>query len=866
MFVTSRSRWWLWGLAGLLVVNSVYLASAAAPVGSWYLANVLLHLILGLGLMAPLTIWMWRRRGSRAGIGWALLLLSALAGLALVVLGNRSALRPLVWAHLGLAIVGFTVLLTTVHRRWRAAFAGLVAVALVASLARLRAGEPATRPAPFSNPKAPLTMSEQAMGGEKGPFYPAALSTRGGGRLPETVFARPESCGRAGCHPDIVAEWSASAHRFSGLDSPWYRRSFEEVRQVVGELPARWCAGCHTPALLVTGGLDASAGRMATSATAKAGVSCMVCHAVSRVESSMGQGDYEIDVSALHRLANSPRPVTRWLHDLLLRADPEPHRRAYRRPVLASAEFCAACHKAHVDVPVNRYRHLGVMNDYDPWQSTSASGQGMTQSIYFPEPKSCSDCHMPAVPSADAGGEGGKVRSHRFAAANTAGPFLRGDQRQLQAVTDFLKAGKITMEIFAMSKGRPQSEGGSESPQQRAENLYAPLDRIPATLRRGESTRFDVVLRSRGIGHMFPGGKYVLKDAWVEFQAVDDRGRVLFWSGREDASGRVESGAHFVSNLWIDGEGRKSERYDVWATRAAVFAQRIEPHTAFVVRFRLDVRPDAGDRITLVSRLKQRTFRPRFTEWVFAGSGRVPRLPVVTMAETAMTLPVVDAGAELPDMTRPTMDPKVDAERWNDYAFGLANRADFILSRKAFKVVLALKPDYADGWTTLGNLEWAIGNMPEARVLLQRALGVDPHLARAHYYLGLVDQAEGHYDPALEHLRAAAQRYPRDPRVWGEIGHTLLLKAQYREAAEAFDKALAINPETASIHFMLTLVHRALGNQQLSQRHHALFNRFRDDPLSQRLVGAYLKTDPDANFERQPLHEHRSVPLDGIHP
>ncbi|HKH43631.1 MAG TPA: tetratricopeptide repeat protein [Thermoanaerobaculia bacterium] len=860
----SGSTMWRGLLAVLLVVNIACLAFAS-PAGPLYLANLLAHLALGLAFAVSCALWWWRHRSSKS-IGVLLLLLSAVAGMALVVVGNRRGLEALVWTHVELAVAGCIALLDVSRpgRLRRLSMAGLVAVLVVVGVVRLLAREDTASPAGFSNPPAPLSMAEQAMGGEDGPFYPSAVSTRSGGWLAEGDLSGSAGCGRAGCHPGVLAEWSSSAHRFSGLDNPWYRRTYEEMRKVSGPVAARWCAGCHTPALLVTGAADRPVDEMASAPTAAEGVSCTVCHTISKVKSSLGQADYELEIPAIHRLATSRSFFTRTLYDLLVRANPEPHRLAYDRPVLRSAELCATCHKGHMDVSVNRYKFLGIMNDYDPWQSTSASGQGMTQSVHFPEPKSCVDCHMPPVKTGDAAGAGGHLRSHRFAAANTAGPFLRGDVQQMQAVVESLKSG-LSMEIFAMSKGQPPAEVGSESPEERAENLYAPLDRIPATLRRGESTRFDVVLRSRDIGHMFPGGKYVLKDIWVEFQAIDDRGRILFWSGKEDSSGNVDPGAHFVSNLWINSDGRKLERYDIWAARAAVFAQRIEANTAFVVRFRLEVPPDAGDRITLVSRLKHRAFRPAFTDWVFEGSGKAPpRLPVVTIAETSRTLPVVDAGAALPDMSRLAMKPASDAERWNDYAFGLANRGDFILSRKAFGVLRSLRPDDAEVWTTLGNLEWALGNMEQARGPLGKALSLDPRLPRAHYYLGLVEQADGRYDEALEHLRAALNGYPREASVWGEVGRTLFLKANYREAVSAFGKSLAINPENPPLHFLLALCHRALGNQDLSRRHQALFYRLQESPLSQEQVGPYLKANPDSNYERQPLHEHHSVPLENL--
>ena len=43
-------------------------------------------------------------------------------------------------------------------------------------------------------------------------------------------------------------------------------------------------------------------------------------------------------------------------------------------------------------------------------------------------------------------------------------------------------------------------------------------------LRRGDSVRVDVVVRTRKVGHFFPGGTVDAFDTWVELKAVDDKG------------------------------------------------------------------------------------------------------------------------------------------------------------------------------------------------------------------------------------------------------------------------------------------------------------------------------------------------------
>src|SRR5206468_7670591 len=123
---------------------------------------------------------------------------------------------------------------------------------------------------------------------------------------------------------------------------------------------------------------------------------------------------------------------SRWARafSFLTRVNSKPHRQAFLKSFHTEqpAEFCSACHKVHLDVPVNDYRWIRGFDEYDNWQGSGVSGQGACSFYYPPAPKQCPDCHMPLVPSQDAGNMEGYVHSHRFPGANTAVPFANADQ------------------------------------------------------------------------------------------------------------------------------------------------------------------------------------------------------------------------------------------------------------------------------------------------------------------------------------------------------------------------------------------------------------------------------------------------------
>src|SRR5258708_28094405 len=90
------------------------------------------------------------------------------------------------------------------------------------------------------------------------------------------------------------------------------------------------------------------------------------------------------------------------------------------------------CEKVHLDVPVNHYRWIRGLNEYDNWQASGVSGQGARSFYYPPKPQQCADCHMPTLKSADAGAMQGLIHSHAFPGANTALPVANEDAAQLE--------------------------------------------------------------------------------------------------------------------------------------------------------------------------------------------------------------------------------------------------------------------------------------------------------------------------------------------------------------------------------------------------------------------------------------------------
>ncbi len=894
----------------LLAVNGAYLA-AFAHATIFYEANVLLHLALGVALALVAARYV-RRYPIECGI----FLAAALAALYLVLRGNTYGQRGVLWLHIGLAEVALAVIgwrFLDLHRgrpliRTRLGMAALGVLVLLPV-----AGEfwPSAKSRIENPASAPLSMDLEGAGAHS-PFAPSSARTNDGRIIPSNFFMDSQGCGR--CHRDIYEQWKGSSHHFASFNNQFYRKSIEYMQDVVGTRPSKWCAGCHDHAVFFNGRFDRPIREQIDTPEAQAGLGCMSCHAIVHVGGSMGNADFTVEYPALHELASSNNRFIQALDRFMIYLNPKPHRATFLKPFMReqAAEFCASCHKAHLDVPVNDYRWVRGFDDYDNWQASGVSGQG-ARSFYYPAKSlSCADCHMPLVASHDPGNRGGQIHSHRFPGANTAVAFANQDDAQLKAEEDFLKSGFITVDIFAASPAEdhnghasmlrrndtPRTNTtfavGEEAEQQgdavirEVGKVAAPLDTSGAKLEPGSTVRVDVVVRTRKIGHFFPGGTVDAFDAWLELQARDGDGRVIFWSGNVTDGGRgpVEPGAHFYRSFQLDGDGNPIDKRNAWQTRSLLYVRLIPPGAADVAHYLVRVPKDARGPLQFTARLNYRKFAWYFTQFAYGArpkagqdpkllavdrngldyqfgpqfipanvSGaihdRIPDLPIVTLAEAKATVP----------LGQPAWSPAVrqkDRERWNDWGIGLLLQGDLKGAEYAFRKVTEAEPGYADGWLNLARALIQEGQTDAAKPYIARALQIAPQFGRTWFFKAAIQKADGDYDGALQSLQRVRAQYPRDRVVLNQIARLLFLKRQYAPAIEALRAVNAVDPEDVQMHYTWMLAARGLGDAAAAQREETLFRRFKAEESSQALTAPRRASSPEDNNERQQIHDHES--------
>ena len=927
------------GLLFILFFTALYDFAWPTPTIHYYVF-VVLHLAAGIAFLFLLFFFfgnIWRNSTLADRAGWSLLAFGGLIGVALIFTGTPRNDFPILYVHIIASLLGVILLLGSYasRRKWLAPLgpsSSLRWAVILVLFAALSYGAWWTRSVQWqrsyqiTNPAiAPATMNQEGAG-SSGPYFPGSVEVAHNAKIPAQFFLESETCKT--CHADIYREWASSAHHFSSFNNQWYRKSIEYMQDTVGITPSKWCAGCHDPALLLTGMFDRPVREVENTPEGQAGLGCVMCHSIVSVQSTMGQNGYVLAYSPLDRIATSKNPVVHNLVDFLIKLNPEPHRRSFLKPFVKNqtAEFCSTCHKVHLDFPVNHYRWTRGFNEYDNWQASGVSGKGARSFYYPPKPQTCTDCHMPKTRSTDFGNYAGLIDSHRFPGANTALPYENEDTTQLDTVEKFLKANQVSVDIFGISPesaspavkqtpllpnapGAPQLQTtfgvgeeseftaprGQQGLATRASQLTAPFGRVPIAVRRGDTVRLDVVVRTRGVGHFFPGGTIDAFDLWLELRATDEKGQTIFWSGEagknNDTNGPVDPGAQFYRSLLIDSHGNPINKRNAWAERAVVYVHLIPPGAADTVHYRIYIPKNVGNRITITAKLNYRKFSWWFTQfsfagvhdpaqhnpsvapeyddtkWVFTGdtkgdSGKrpgIPNLPIVVMCRDKAELQVLPAAAPLPKPR--VVVEAADWQRWNDYGIGLFLQGDLQGAQAAFEKVAQAAPNRGDGWVNMGRVQLQEGNLPEAEKVLLQALKVAPSLASAHFFYGSVLRDQGHYDEAIAQFKTTLTQYPADRVVLNDVGRTLFLERRYADAIREFQSVLAIDPEDVEANYNLMLCYNGMGQPERAHDYEVRYLRFKANEAEGALTGPYLRAHPDDNNERQPIHELTSAPL-----
>jgi tetratricopeptide (TPR) repeat protein len=690
-------------------------------------------------------------------------------------------------------------------------------------------------------------------------YLPSRVHTATGDFIPASVLMMDDYCLK--CHQDIYNSWFHSAHHFSSFNNPAYLASVRETREVGnkrdGDVRAsRWCAGCHDPVPFLSGAFDNAKYDDVNDPTARAGITCTVCHAITNIDSTVGNSAYTIEEPQHYPFASSKNQFLQYLNNQTIKARPDFHKKMFLKPFHKTAEFCSTCHKVSIPVELNFYKEfLRGQDHYNTYLLSGQSGVG-ARSFYYPPGArtNCNECHMPLRPSFDFGSKDfddsgvRKVHGHDFLGANTGLPYLAAhDPKEHSHAATLLQAAKAQADFLRGTdpEGKDKSvridlfglkEGGTIDGR-----LHVLRPDLPR-LKPGSTYLVEVVLRTLNVGHPFPQGTADSNEIWVALEARSG-GRVIGRTGAMSGpgdTGKVDEWSHFVNVLMLDRNGNRINRRNPQDIFTPLYDHQIPPGAAQVVHYRLQVPKDESGPIELKARLRYRKFDYEYMSIVFKDAGQVPTLPVVDLCEDQVTLPVEGAAADVPAQTSP-IHPAW--QRWNDYGIGClleggagSKKGELRQAAEAFEHLLTLpdKEAHAHGYLNAARVYIEEARLTKAVEALNKAQHADPPAPwwTVAWFNGLVNAQNGNLEDAIENFKnildAAVQPrdrkfdFTRDFVVINELGSTLFKRSQQeddparrddylRQAVEQYERTLTIDPEDLEAHYGLYQCFARLG-------------------------------------------------------
>jgi Flp pilus assembly protein TadD len=735
-------------------------------------------------------------------------------------------------------------------------------------------GQETSSPRQLSYPAPPLT----------GPFAPSNARTANGELIPVSQFFPSTRC--MGCHTDTHSGWSQSLHRNAARE-PFYRESVDILLRTRGIEATRHCESCHTPVALFSGALSKESPRKEAPFTAldDEGVTCSVCHSITEARLD-GTGSFTIRRPALLAREDGT-PVYGDITDEQILADVPAHKRAVMRPLLRTPEFCSTCHKVDAPPELNAYKHIRGFSAYDEWQQSGASHESVLPFYRRELRTDCRGCHMPKIESLnDRAAKNGMIASHRWQGANTVAPLFYGQQDQVAVIEKFLSSNVLSADII-LSKNETSADvaqaaslRGLQLAQNAGQELAIEADRL--RYRPGDTITTEVVIANRNAAHSFPPEVRDLYEAWVEFEAVDSRGKTIFHSGYVQPDGTLDPGAHVYRTLILDGKGRTITRHQIWLTNIKAYDNAIPAGRSDVARFRFQIpqevahssacAPDEARTaqaeacatfglITLHVRVKYRRLNSEYFSYVLGRRNSRTEQPIVTMASAEVTIspdgPIKD-GSHSAALSGPAA-----ARRWNDYGIGLLEQAQYGAAAAAFRRAMELDPADASLPVNAAIAEMRTERfgiereqMHKAGPLLEAVLRLDPASPRAHYYHALWLRAEGNLKDAAEELRTVTRDYPRDREVQRQLAMTLYSLGDMGGARSSFEAVLVVDPTDAGAYQFLASIHAAEGRREDADQARLLYLQWRDDPLADGIAGRFYAAHPEWAEERIPAHVH----------
>ncbi len=874
-------------ITAVLLVNSLYLSGVTFYQwltdtniqDGFYLWMFLLHLIIGLILVAPFVVYAvihaintrgyQNNTAKRAGY---LLLFSALIVLITGLLLTRyntdiealnSQYRSLLyWLHVLIPILG--IWLFVLHRlsgrsinfkigKW------LFGISLCAVASYL-----------LFNSDLPETTQQNEL------FAPSLSTTKSGDLIPSNQLNNNEFC--ITCHEDSHQQWISSAHHFSSFNNQAYAFSVNNTKAALKSRDghanaARFCASCHDPVLFFSGQFDDLSPAEQTGKDAMAGITCSSCHLVEKINSHQGNGAYQLALPIDYPLTGSTYEPFKWINQFLIKSKPDQHKTSYLKPLHSDAEFCSVCHKVSLPESLNNYRWLRGQNHYDSFLLSGVSGHKVT-SFYYPDKAkdACQDCHMKPVKSDDISAKfnpsslNREINDHSFDVANTAMRFLN-DQPFDEQSSALLKSS-LEIDLFGLKEQNIENSNNNEI-QINANNQF--------TVKPGQTYQLETILKTKTLGHMFTQGTADSNQIWLELSLYDNE-QLIAINGGLNQAGELNPFSHLVNAYVIDRDGNQISMRNPEDIFATLYNNQIPPGAASIIHYQLTIPTEIKGPLKIEAKLLYRKFNTPYYRAFMSQTGLKNDLPVVVIDHSTVNLSITDK-----PLTKPS---EIHWQRWNDYGIALFRSGEYKQAMKAFNHVInmgqtqglinAIRVHLKEGQITL-----AQQNLTQAQkdATFPYPWQIDYYEGRLHFINGRITQAINAYHLILNNnyprTKQANFDFSKDYEFLTELAQIYLQKALQDETPETwlqksqdmFEQILAINSEWSAAYYGLFRIAKMRGDDKEAELMDQKYQYYKlDDQNMDQAIQLARKKNPAADKAANrvviyPFQYNKSYPL-----
>src|SRR3984957_15919915 len=220
-------------------------------------------------------------------------------------------------------------------------------------------------------------------------------------------------------------------------------------------------------------------------------------------------------------------------------------------------------------------------------------------------------------------------------------------------------------------------------------------------------------------------------------------------------------------------------------------------------------------------------------------------------------------------------DPRAEITRENNFGVALMNRQQFEKALGKFQRACILDPETDLGCVNMGIAFLNMQRFDEARAILDKSAQREPRNPRVWFNLGLLEKAGGNATASIEDFQkvAALDSYDADTQYF--LGLIYSQQQQYDKAIVAFRKAIGLNPFQVSAEFGLAQALQRSGDTAGAKQHFDKFQHMPSEKLGKPISFIYgeqgkyslagiMQPAPEPVPPAMPVHFVNVTPISGL--